>query len=233
MPRLIVTLLVCLFSLSASAESKQQIDKLIAQLGDRQWKVRAAATRALIKIGKPAAAQVKLATRSKNLEVSVRAKQILAQILVKGLEPIQFRIIASAERTAKERARRKKLGKKYRVATGYRWFQVCKREPDLGRKPLLVVMDKLNWTTHKFEHIGVDPRNLQPVVTFSFKPKWRKQFGDFTEKHIARKMAIIFQDKVVSAPTIQSRIEGSGILVGLLPRQIDYLRALLAKAQKK
>ncbi len=239
MKNLIVAALVCLFCLSVHAEdkkpSKEQITILIEQLGDKQWKVRTKATQALIEIGKPAIKQLKAAAKSKDPEVAERAKVILVHVEKQDLEPLELRIVAPKEYIAAEAARRKKLGKKYRVPAGYRWVPVDKvaRNQFGNRKEVLIVLDQSNWTIDKFDSFGVDYQNLQPVLSFSIALEFRKKFGEFTGKHVKRRMAIIMQGSVRSAPTIQSRIEGSGLITGLNHAELDYLKTMLRVAKKR
>lgn len=54
-----------------------------------------------------------------------------------------------------------------------------------------------------------------PVVSFRFDSVGGKRFADATKRNIGRPFAIVLDDKVVSAPTIQSAIlGGSGIITG-------------------
>lgn len=49
-----------------------------------------------------------------------------------------------------------------------------------------------------------------PKVAFRFGTDGRKQFGELTGANIQRQLAIVLDDVVYSAPTIQSRIDGQG-----------------------
>ncbi len=53
-----------------------------------------------------------------------------------------------------------------------------------------------------------------PAVGFEMRPSRRDDFGDFTRKHKNRFLAIILNDEVVSAPTIQEELRGEGIIRG-------------------
>jgi preprotein translocase subunit SecD len=71
---------------------------------------------------------------------------------------------------------------------------------------------------------GRDLRNAQPVpstdnpgyyeVNFTLSTDAGKRFGIFTERNINRRMAIVLDHKVYSAPNIQNRIEDSGRITG-------------------
>jgi preprotein translocase subunit SecD len=79
----------------------------------------------------------------------------------------------------------------------------------------------------------------QPAVGFTLKQDAAVRFGDFTQGNIGRRLAIVLDDRVTSAPTIQSRIFDSGQITnvsreemqdlvitlksGALPARLDYL----------
>jgi len=97
---------------------------------------------------------------------------------------------------------------------------------------------------------GRDLRNAQPMpstkypgfyeVNFTLSIDAGKRFGVFTERNVGRKLAIVLDHQVYSAPVINSRIEDSGLIEGQfgqeeakdlslvlrsgsLPAGIDYL----------
>jgi SecD/SecF fusion protein len=53
------------------------------------------------------------------------------------------------------------------------------------------------------------------VVHFEVKREFAEAFGAFTAAHVGRSMAIVLDDRVVSAPTIQSRIADQGQITGM------------------
>ena len=58
-------------------------------------------------------------------------------------------------------------------------------------------------------------QNSRPAVNFQFNVAGARKFGDYTAAHIGEPFAIVLDDKVISAPTIQSHIGGgSGIITG-------------------
>jgi preprotein translocase subunit SecD len=58
-------------------------------------------------------------------------------------------------------------------------------------------------------------QNSRPAVSFQFNVSGARKFGDYTAAHIGEPFAIVLDDKVISAPTIQSHIGGgSGIITG-------------------
>ncbi|WP_342075328.1 protein translocase subunit SecD [Yoonia sp. SS1-5] len=58
-------------------------------------------------------------------------------------------------------------------------------------------------------------QNGRPAVAFRFNTSAARKFGDFTLENIGSPFAIVLDDEVISAPTIQSHIPGgSGIITG-------------------
>jgi preprotein translocase subunit SecD len=62
-------------------------------------------------------------------------------------------------------------------------------------------------------HPDEDERS-RPAIGFSFRGAGRKQFEEVTEANRGRGLAIILDDELFTAPTIQSRISGTGIIQG-------------------
>lgn len=58
-------------------------------------------------------------------------------------------------------------------------------------------------------------QNGRPAVNFRFNPTGARKFGDYTAENIGAPFAIVLDNEVISAPTIQSHIAGgSGIITG-------------------
>jgi len=57
-------------------------------------------------------------------------------------------------------------------------------------------------------------QNNRPAVSFTLNAAGARRFGKVTGENIGRPFAIILDGKVVSAPTIQSQIFGSGQITG-------------------
>ncbi|MEC7651143.1 MAG: protein translocase subunit SecD [Pseudomonadota bacterium] len=57
-------------------------------------------------------------------------------------------------------------------------------------------------------------QNNRPAVSFTLNATGAKRFGRVTGANIGRPFAIVLDDKVVSAPTIQSQIFGNGQITG-------------------
>jgi preprotein translocase subunit SecD len=54
----------------------------------------------------------------------------------------------------------------------------------------------------------------EPTIGFSFTPDGGRKFGDLTGPNVGRRLAIVLDNKVVSAPTINSKIEDQGVIEG-------------------
>jgi preprotein translocase subunit SecD len=64
----------------------------------------------------------------------------------------------------------------------------------------------------------LDENNL-PAVSFTLNQEGAARFGAFTEQNVGRSLAIILDNRVFSAPTIQSRIADEGRIVGSFTQQ--------------
>jgi preprotein translocase subunit SecD len=64
----------------------------------------------------------------------------------------------------------------------------------------------------------VDENNL-PAVSFTLNQDGARRFGQFTEQNIGRNLAIILDNRVFSAPVIESRITDEGRIVGSFTQQ--------------
>ncbi len=88
-------------------------------------------------------------------------------------------------------------------------------EPDAWRTYLLYEQPPNGSDPVGGEHlddasVGNDPQSGQPLVLFSMKPDGARLMQDMTGNNIKRRMAVVLDDEVASAPTIQSRIGASG-----------------------
>lgn len=74
-------------------------------------------------------------------------------------------------------------------------------------------------------------QNGQPAVNFRFNTSGARKFGDYTAENIGSPFAIVLDDEVVSAPTIQSHIPGgSGIITGRFTVEESTNLAVLLRA---
>ncbi len=76
-----------------------------------------------------------------------------------------------------------------------------------------------------------DQQTGAPVVAFSFKSTAAKEFANATRENVGRKLAILLDGKVISAPVIQSPITGgSGHISGNFTVQSAHDLALLLRS---
>jgi preprotein translocase subunit SecD len=74
-------------------------------------------------------------------------------------------------------------------------------------------------------------QNGAPAVSFRFNTSGARKFGDYTAENIGSPFAIVLDDEVVSAPTIQSHIPGgSGIITGNFNVEDSTRLAVLLRA---
>jgi preprotein translocase subunit SecD len=59
----------------------------------------------------------------------------------------------------------------------------------------------------------------EPVIGFSLTPEGTPKFSDLTKNNINRQLAIVLDNKVVSAPNINSQIDGEGVIEGSFTQQ--------------
>ena len=74
-----------------------------------------------------------------------------------------------------------------------------------------------------------DQQTGRPEVSFRFNGQGARRFGDATAKNIGKRFAIVLDNKVISAPTIQGAITGgSGVITGnFTPESANNLALLL------
>lgn len=98
-------------------------------------------------------------------------------------------------------ARRGMLGSGSRLVNGDGGTYVINRKPAVGGESLTDAQ--------------VAYQDGQPVVSFKFNTIGGKKFGEVTKNNIGERLAIVLDNEVISAPTIQSAIlGGSGVITG-------------------
>lgn len=74
-------------------------------------------------------------------------------------------------------------------------------------------------------------QNGRPAVNFRFNPSGARKFGDYTADNVGSPFAIVLDQEVISAPTIQSHIAGgSGIITGNFSLEESTQLAILLRA---
>lgn len=159
--------------------------------------------------------------------------------LITALASLKFRLVAEDSVMQAELQKKNQGGDKYQLspelAEKYKWYRT-KNGQDILLEEIKhpdYTIDGKGGSNHDFngskiEAIGktYDDRG-QVVPNFTLYQKYRKKFGDFTQKHINRYMAIVHNNIVASYPEIQSRIEGNGIITGMDYEEVEELVALM------
>ena len=70
----------------------------------------------------------------------------------------------------------------------------------------------------------------EPVISFSMTPDGARKFGDLTGANVNRYLAIVLDNKIVSAPKINSRIDDSGVIEGRFTAQSAADLALVLRS---
>ena len=90
-----------------------------------------------------------------------------------------------------------------------------KDDPEMAGRPILLKRETLLTGDYLSEaRVKFDPANGQPYVGIKFNPKGARIFAKVTEEHIHERLAIVLDNEVYSAPTIQSKITGEGMITG-------------------
>ena len=105
--------------------------------------------------------------------------------------------------------------------------------PSLDEQGLFYVVESAPVVTGE-ELVDAQPsfdQNGAPAVSFRFNTTGARKFGDYTAENIGSPFAIVLDDEVVSAPTIQSHIPGgSGIITGNFSVEESTKLAVLLRA---
>ena len=159
---------------------------------------------------------------------------------IQTLGNLEFRLVASKkigaavdeekerkeyERYSKNAQRMERYQRRLKQK-GYKWF-LPREEKDKPR--LLWIKDGYDFTGKKFRNFyrTTDYSSGRRVVGFELKHEYHGYFGDFTEKYKKEFLAIVFNNRVVEAPEISTRIDGYGIMVGFKPQEIKSLLDVL------
>jgi SecD/SecF fusion protein len=79
--------------------------------------------------------------------------------------------------------------------------------------------------------LGFSQRTNEPVVTFTLDNDGARRFGELTRENIGRALAIVLDNKVITAPVIRSAIQaGSGEISGAFTSATANELALLLRA---
>ncbi|WP_457647242.1 protein translocase subunit SecD [Profundibacter sp.] len=105
--------------------------------------------------------------------------------------------------------------------------------PSLDEEGVYYIVEELPVVTGE-ELVDAQPtfdQNGRPAVNFRFNPAGGRKFGQYTADNVGAPFAIVLDDEVISAPTIQSAIMGgSGIITGNFTVEESTKLAVLLRA---
>lgn len=101
------------------------------------------------------------------------------------------------------------------VPPGSQLYKYRDDDPELAGRSILLKKETLLTGEYLSEaRVNFDPSTGQPYVGIKFNTKGARIFGKITEENINKRLAIVLDGKVYSAPTIQSKITGAGQITG-------------------
>ncbi len=129
---------------------------------------------------------------------------------------MSFHLVDSTARASD--AKRGLMGGKYKLAYGEMGESyVITRKPVVGGENLTDAQPSF--------------QEGQAVVSFKFNAQGGKKFGEVTKNNIGERLAIVLDNEVISAPTIQSAIMGgSGVITGNFTTESANNLALLLRS---
>jgi len=84
---------------------------------------------------------------------------------------------------------------------------------DDGRKYLLYSIPILDGSMLTDAKVGFEQKGTRPLINFSLNGQGAKIFADFTEKSVGKRMAVVLDGKVYTAPNIVQRIGGGQVQI--------------------
>lgn len=152
--------------------------------------------------------------------------------MLKGSGVLEFHILVEDSYAVKQMAERLRAeGPSPRPDDTMRWYEIDQEDQFKGRERSVTTYQGKKWALvyitpeesldrHSGDWglekagRGFDPQKGKPMVDFSFNPKGAMKFGDLTGSHIGKPLAIVLDDRLISAPNINSRIEANGQISG-------------------
>ncbi len=151
-----------------------------------------------------------------------QTKEIIA--LATNMGKLQWRLVAKDDPTkiALLKAGKKIPGYKYyKYAKGVRQLMLDTaakqgRSVSIPEGLLVRVDDKYNITGELLSRVQATvDRTGGPAVLFEMKPEGARRLGKLTGDHQGERLAIILNDQLYSAPTIQDRISDRGVITNI------------------
>ncbi len=101
------------------------------------------------------------------------------------------------------------------VPPGSQLYYYRKDDPDFGGRPILLKKETLLTGESLVEaRVNFDQRTGRPEVGIKFNPKGERIFAKITGENINKRLAIVLDGEVYSAPNIQTKITGPGRITG-------------------
>jgi len=101
------------------------------------------------------------------------------------------------------------------VPPGSQLYYFRKDDPEMAGRAILLKKETLLTGEYLSEaRVNFDQRTGQPEVGIKFNNKGSKIFSKLTEENIGKRLAIILDGEVYTAPNIQSKIVGPGRITG-------------------
>lgn len=104
---------------------------------------------------------------------------------------------------------------KGKVPPGSQLYYYRKDDPELAGRPILLKKETLLTGEYLSEaRVNFNPSTGRPEVGIKFNTKGSRIFAKITEENINKRLAIVLDGEVYSAPVIQSKIVGPGRITG-------------------
>jgi preprotein translocase subunit SecD len=104
-------------------------------------------------------------------------------------------------------------------------------QTERGRQEPILVRREVDVSGERLVDAQPAFQDGQPIVSFRFDAQGGRRFGDLTTANVNKRLAIVLDNKVISAPSIRSPIVGgSGIITGGFSVQEANDLALLLRA---
>lgn len=101
---------------------------------------------------------------------------------------------------------------------------------DMGGRPILLKKETLLTGDYLAEaRVQFDRTSAQPFVGIKFNTKGARIFSRITGHNIGKRLAIVLDNEVYSAPVIRSKIEGAGVIEGNFTDQTAKSLALVLR----
>jgi len=198
-----------------------QVTTYIEALKSKELEARITAVENLVRVGKPAIGPLE---KNYSAGYGKLTKELLAYLKPGGkrVSVLELQLVAD-EKLQSQEWRNKRLQKvNYQVLAGYEWAPLDRRmQPTFGgRSELLLVIGKRRWVDRTLLELKLTRAGGKASVSFTMQTPLVKPFSVFTGANQGKRLAVRLRGNVVSAPVIQSRIEGAGMVSGLNENEV-------------